>query len=186
MDGGEGQCELMARDAIDCRCGLYQCRAALNVCFITRPSDNGTTTPPWIPFRPDASASDVPGMERARGSAPRFAARSDPLLAVPCRFEFRPDDGRRRVTLRYLSVQPYTINSRSTRRVFRDLAVIILNYSCKSRRDRRTEQPQFRRQIEYFCILMSVSWDGSVAEWLSCWTQAQKVLGSNRSRDAVG
>jgi len=27
---------------------------------------------------------------------------------------------------------------------------------------------------------------GSVAEWLSCWTQAQKGLGSNRSRDAVG
>jgi len=28
-------------------------------------------------------------------------------------------------------------------------------------------------------------WDGSVAEWLACWTQAQKGLGSNRSRDAV-
>ena len=27
---------------------------------------------------------------------------------------------------------------------------------------------------------------GSVAEWLSCWTQAQKGPGSNRSRDAVG
>ena len=27
---------------------------------------------------------------------------------------------------------------------------------------------------------------GSVAEWLACWTQAQKVPGSNRSRDAVG
>jgi len=26
---------------------------------------------------------------------------------------------------------------------------------------------------------------GSVAEWLVCWTQAQKGLGSNRSRDAV-
>jgi len=133
---------------------------------------------PRHPTCPEWSAREAP--------LPAFAARSDPLLAVPCRFEFRPDDGRRRVTLRYLSVQPYTINSRSTRRVFRDLAVIILNYSCKSRRDRRTEQPQFRRQIEYFCILMSVSWDGSVAEWLSCWTQAQKVLGSNRTRDAVG
>ena len=29
-------------------------------------------------------------------------------------------------------------------------------------------------------------WGGSVAEWLACWTQAQKGLGSNRSRDAVG
>ena len=27
---------------------------------------------------------------------------------------------------------------------------------------------------------------GSVAEWLACWTQAQKGLGSNHSRDAVG
>ena len=26
----------------------------------------------------------------------------------------------------------------------------------------------------------------SVAEWLACWTQAQKGLGSNCSRDAVG
>ena len=28
--------------------------------------------------------------------------------------------------------------------------------------------------------------DGSVAEWLACWTLAQKGPGSNRSRDAVG
>ena len=27
---------------------------------------------------------------------------------------------------------------------------------------------------------------GSVSEWLACWTQAQKGMGSNRSRDAVG
>jgi len=27
---------------------------------------------------------------------------------------------------------------------------------------------------------------GSEAEWLACWTQAQKGPGSNRSRDAVG
>ena len=27
---------------------------------------------------------------------------------------------------------------------------------------------------------------GSVAEWLACWTQAQKGLRSNRSRYAVG
>jgi len=27
---------------------------------------------------------------------------------------------------------------------------------------------------------------GSVAEWLACWTQAQKSLGSKHSRDAVG
>ena len=28
--------------------------------------------------------------------------------------------------------------------------------------------------------------DGSVVKWLACLTQAQKGLGSNRSRDAVG
>jgi len=27
---------------------------------------------------------------------------------------------------------------------------------------------------------------GSVAEWLACWTQAQKGPGSNLNRDAVG
>ena len=29
-------------------------------------------------------------------------------------------------------------------------------------------------------------WGGLVAEWLACWTQAQKGPGSNRSRDSVG
>jgi len=29
-------------------------------------------------------------------------------------------------------------------------------------------------------------WGGSVAEWLACWTQAQKGPASNCSRDAVG
>ena len=33
--------------------------------------------------------------------------------------------------------------------------------------------------------MFNVSGD-SVAEWLACWTQAQKDPGSNRSRDAVG
>ena len=36
-----------------------------------------------------------------------------------------------------------------------------------------------------FTAVVSVSWGGSVAEWLACWTQAQKGPGSNRSRDAV-
>ena len=31
-----------------------------------------------------------------------------------------------------------------------------------------------------------LSMGGSVAEWSACWTEAQKGLGSNRSRDAVG
>ena len=32
----------------------------------------------------------------------------------------------------------------------------------------------------------SLSMGGSLAEWLACWYQAQKGLGSNHSRDAVG
>jgi len=34
-------------------------------------------------------------------------------------------------------------------------------------------------------FLFPLRWGGSVAEWLACWTQAQKGLGSNRSRDDV-
>ena len=34
--------------------------------------------------------------------------------------------------------------------------------------------------------LVDEGWGGSVAEWLACWTQAQKGPGSNRSHDAVG
>ena len=36
------------------------------------------------------------------------------------------------------------------------------------------------------CALIDNSSGGSVAEWLACWTQAQKGLGSNHSHDAVG
>ena len=32
----------------------------------------------------------------------------------------------------------------------------------------------------------SPGWGGSVVEWLACWTQAQKGLGSNCRRDAAG
>jgi len=32
----------------------------------------------------------------------------------------------------------------------------------------------------------SSAYGGSVAEWLACWTQAQKGQGVNRSREAVG
>ena len=43
--------------------------------------------------------------------------------------------------------------------------------------------------VRYFPVFFSYSVKldgGSVAEWLACWTQAQKGPGSNRSRDAVG
>jgi len=38
--------------------------------------------------------------------------------------------------------------------------------------------------IHFYCCTAYTC--GSVADWLACWTQAQKGLGSNRSRDAVG
>jgi len=42
------------------------------------------------------------------------------------------------------------------------------------------------RQYVIISILPVLNKGGSVAEWLACWTQAQKGPGSNRSRDAVG
>ena len=38
----------------------------------------------------------------------------------------------------------------------------------------------------YIQLYFTILYGGSIAEWLACWTQAQKGLGSNRSRDAVG
>jgi len=38
--------------------------------------------------------------------------------------------------------------------------------------------------IHFYCCTAYTC--GSVADWLACWTHAQKGLGSNRSRDAVG
>ena len=37
----------------------------------------------------------------------------------------------------------------------------------------------------WFLVLL-LTWCGSVAEWLACWTQAQKGPGSNRNHDAAG
>ena len=43
------------------------------------------------------------------------------------------------------------------------------------------------RYHHFICpVIHRMTWGGSVAEWLACWTQAQKGLGSNRSCDAVG
>ena len=38
-----------------------------------------------------------------------------------------------------------------------------------------------RIAVRYYVVV-----GGSVAEWLACWTQAQKGPRSNRNRDAVG
>ena len=35
-------------------------------------------------------------------------------------------------------------------------------------------------------MLLTLTLGGSVADWLACWTQAQKVPGSNRSREPSG
>ena len=62
--------------------------------------------------------------------------------------------------------------------------------SCRPTNSVKALKARFRNSLnkislriytEYQCFL-----GGSVAEWLACWTQAQKGLGSNRSRDAVG
>jgi len=41
-------------------------------------------------------------------------------------------------------------------------------------------------QVPSVDVSILVPYGGSVAEWLACWTQVQKGLGSNRSRDALG
>ena len=50
------------------------------------------------------------------------------------------------------------------------------------RKDNITDMKVFHSLSNTIVVIM----DGSVAEWLACWTQAQKGPGSNRSRDAVG
>ena len=53
--------------------------------------------------------------------------------------------------------------------------------------DRQTRSSQYSALLSGATVLAHVSrMFGSVAEWLAFWTQAQKGLGSNRSRDAVG
>ena len=42
-----------------------------------------------------------------------------------------------------------------------------------------------RLSVSAQLMVVGLTTGGSVAEWLACWTQAQKGLGSNRSRDAV-
>ena len=44
----------------------------------------------------------------------------------------------------------------------------------------------FRILQDSFVVFIHSHTGGSVAEWLACWTQAQKGPGSNRSRDAIG
>ena len=58
-------------------------------------------------------------------------------------------------------------------------------FTCKIRYT-PLQEPR-ARFTEYLTIYRKlILGDSVVAEWLACWTQAQKGLGSNRSRDAVG
>ena len=44
-------------------------------------------------------------------------------------------------------------------------------------------RPETRSHDDYYYYCYY--WGGSVAEWLTCWTQVQTGPGSNRSRDDV-
>ena len=48
----------------------------------------------------------------------------------------------------------------------------------------RRYRQQEEEEDEFICHVTKQG--GSVAEWLACWTQAQKGQGSDRSCDAVG
>ena len=50
----------------------------------------------------------------------------------------------------------------------------------------RNKKKQGQKASTSFFIVYVHTRGGSVAEWLVCWTQAQKGQGSNRSREAVG
>jgi len=51
--------------------------------------------------------------------------------------------------------------------------------------DARVTTAFTRRARRYYAYVQRTK-GGSIAEWLACWTQAQKGPGSNRSRVAVG
>ena len=55
-------------------------------------------------------------------------------------------------------------------------------------REQTDRQPDRQTDSLHHCFMfpLIITEGGSVAEWLVCWTQAQKGPGSNRSSDAVG
>jgi len=65
----------------------------------------------------------------------------------------------------------------------------IKTYRTHVRQWNKIEQLYYREikwQLYIKNIKLQIARGGSVAEWLACWTQAQKGPGSNRSSDAVG
>ena len=63
---------------------------------------------------------------------------------------------------------------------------LVHNYSRLEAAISRRQQLLDRLEVLVINSLTFVIKGSSVAEWLACWTQAQKGLNSNRSRDAVG
>ena len=58
-------------------------------------------------------------------------------------------------------------------------------FSASVFNDRTWSVPLFGTYTGLVVFLLTPSDDLSCPEWLACWTQAQKGLGSNHSRDAV-
>ena len=64
--------------------------------------------------------------------------------------------------------------------------LIVSNLWVETIRVPRAESCVRQAELLYYYHSCNSKRGGSVAEWLACWTQAQKGLGSNRSSDAVG
>ena len=65
-------------------------------------------------------------------------------------------------------------------------SVHIISSSCASSSSKLVSKVYMRHCHYCYCHYTDDAWCGWVAEWLACWTQVQKGLSSNRSRDAVG
>ena len=71
--------------------------------------------------------------------------------------------------------------------MIRKLYIFLISEShiqCARPTGKKSHLEKLRHSSCLQCILWTQG--GSVAQWLACWTEAQKDPGSNRSRDAVG
>ena len=59
----------------------------------------------------------------------------------------------------------------------------VVRLGQRGQTDRQTDR---QANGSWYHLMPPIAEGDSVAELLACWTQAQKGLGSNRSRDAVG
>ena len=63
---------------------------------------------------------------------------------------------------------------------------VFLATPSKALRGTKPEYSRYKTVCVLLIIALLIVAGGSVAEWLACWTQAQKGPGSNRSHDSVG